>query len=97
MKIALSPREQAALYVDLELLICACIGKFLLGEWKAGRVRYFSQATQVIGDIHKSSSHEIDFQYVQGTFKDIVLTSIDTLYFEFRSVSSMLHGWKGFG
>ncbi|KAJ9193634.1 hypothetical protein DTO027B5_6022 [Paecilomyces variotii] len=100
LPISLDPPTQAKLYSEIEAMICVSANKFLLQQYKEGRlsVESINKATNFWAS--KNRPQVPEFQFDQATQRDLVLHNIRTLDFNGEystnpvALNSTLHNWK---
>lgn len=101
--ISLTPPEQAKLYSEVELMICATANHFLKHQQYRGRIAPATLAKVAQGWISKSRPQVVEFCYDQQTQRDLVLYNIRALRFHGPDaddpivLNSMMHAWKHLG
>lgn len=98
--VSLSPPRQAKLYMELELLICATTNKFLMDQYRAGRMT--PESVRKITEFwrNKGRPQVIEFQFDQATQRDLVVLNQRNFQFQGKDasnilqVNAMLHSWK---
>lgn len=98
--ISLDPKTQAKLYSEMELMICVTANKFLLEQYKQGRVSVESVSKVTSFWASKNRPQVIQFQFDQATQRDLILHNLKTFKFhgEFTVnvvlLNATLHNWK---
>lgn len=101
--ISLTPPEQAKLYSEIELMICATANHFLKHQQYRGRIAPATLAKVAQGWISKGRPQIIEFRYDQQTQRDLVLYNIKAFRFHGPDaddpivLNSMMHAWKHLG
>lgn len=100
LPISLDPPMQAKLYSELEVMICVSANKFLVQQYRAGRVSEESvrKVTHFWGS--KNRPQVVEFQFDQATQRRLILSNIRTLHFNGESstnpvlLHSNLQNWR---
>lgn len=98
--ISLNPPMQAKVYGELELMLCVSGNKFLMEQYRRGRMSADSVAKINAAWRGKNRPQVREFQYDQLTQRELVLANIKTFEFHGDAASSaialngILHCWK---
>lgn len=98
--VSLQPPEQAKLYSEMELMICAAANKFLLDQKEADRISFESVQKVTNFWVSKNRPQVIDFMFDQSTQRDLVADNVKTFRFcgpsaeDPISMHTMLLSWK---
>lgn len=101
--VSLTPPEQAKLYSEVELMICATANHFLKHQQYRGRIAPATLAKVAQGWASKNRPQVIEFRYDQQTQRDLVLYNIKAFRFHGPDaddpivLNSMMHAWKHLG
>lgn len=101
--VSLTPPEQAKLYSEVELMICATANQFLKNQQYRGRIAPATLAKVTQGWASKNRPQVIEFRYDQQTQRDLVLYNIKAFRFHGPDaddpivLNSMMHAWKHLG
>lgn len=101
--VSLTPPEQAKLYSEVELMICATANHFLKHQQYRGRIAPATLAKVAQGWVSKSRLQVIEFRYDQQTQRDLVLYNIKAFKFHGPDaddpivLNAMMHAWKHLG
>lgn len=89
--ISLNPSEQAGISTDLELIICATANRYLMDQYKEGRLSV--ESVRKILDFWKSKARAqvIEFQYDQATQRDLIALNVKTFRFFGERAGNILH------
>ncbi|KAL4893587.1 hypothetical protein BDV59DRAFT_201763 [Aspergillus ambiguus] len=79
--ISLDPPMQAKLYSELEVMICVSANKFLVHQYRAGRVSEDSIRKVTSFWESKNRPQVVEFQFDQATQRQLILSNIRTLQF----------------
>lgn len=79
--ISLDPRSQAKLFSDLELMICESANIFLNNQYQAGRMSQASINKIMEKWTERNRPPVVDFQFDQGTQRDLVMYNMSTFAF----------------
>ena len=98
--VSLSPPQQAKLYMELELIICATANKFLMNQLKDNRMS--PESVKKITEFWKNKGRPqvLEFQFDQSTQRDLIVANQQTFRFHGErannplQVNSMLYNWK---
>ena len=98
--VSLTPPEQAKLYSEVELMICATANHFLKHQQYRGRIAPVTLAKVAQGWPSKNRPQVIEFRYDQQTQRDLVLYNVKAFRFHGPDaddpivLNSMMHAWK---
>ena len=98
--ISLDPPTQAKLYSEMELMICVTANKFLLEQYKEGRISVDSVTKVTNFWASKNRPQVIQFQFDQATQRDLILYNLKTFKFHGDCavnvvlLNATLHNWK---
>lgn len=101
--VSLTPPEQAKLYSEVELMICATANHFLKHQQYRGRIAPATLAKVAQGWASKNRPQVIEFRYDQQTQRDLVLYNVKAFRFHGPDaddpivLNSMMHAWKHLG
>ena len=101
--VSLTPPEQAKLYSEVELMICATANHFLKHQQYRGRIAPVTLAKVAQGWPSKNRPQVIEFRYDQQTQRDLVLYNVKAFRFHGPDaddpivLNSMMHAWKHLG
>lgn len=102
-RVSLTPPEQAKLYSEVELMICATANHFLKHQQYRGRIAPATLAKVTQGWASKNRPQVLEFRYDQQTQRDLVLYNIKAFRFHGPDaddpivLNSMMHAWKHLG
>ncbi|KAJ5246424.1 hypothetical protein N7468_001407 [Penicillium chermesinum] len=87
LAVTLSPKIQARLYLDLEMMVCGCANQFLIKQYRDGRL---SQSS--INKVHAKVRHQImEFSYPQELQCELVQDNRRSLDFEGLCACNPVH------
>lgn len=98
--VSLDPPTQAKLYSEIELMICITANTFLLNQHKEGRISVESVSKTTNFWASKNRAQVVQFQFDQGTQRDLILQNLRTFRFEGECATNMvtlhstLYNWK---
>lgn len=98
--VSVTPPQQAKLYAELELMICASANDYLAVQQREGRMSLESLSTVLQTWANKHRPQVIEFMFDQTTQRDLVVFNLNTFRFfgpnasNIVSVNSMVHAWK---
>lgn len=101
--VSLSPPEQARLFSDLELMICATANEYLETQHHFDRMSPSSVAKVAQSWVARNRPQVLEFMYDQQTQRDLVLYNLKTFRFygphseNVVALNSMLLAWKQLG
>ena len=98
--ISLDPTAQAKLYSEMELMICVAANRFLLEQYREGRMSVESVTKVTNFWASKNRPQVIQFQFDQATQRDLVLYNLKTFKFHGECavnvvlLNATLYNWK---
>lgn len=98
--VSLDPPTQAKLYCEIELMICVTANKFLVQQYKHGRMSPESVTRVTSYWASKNRPQVIEFQFDQATQRDLILHNLKTFQFQGESgrqpivLNSTMYNWK---
>ncbi|KAI9790891.1 MAG: hypothetical protein M1816_004652 [Peltula sp. TS41687] len=98
--ISLNPVTQGRFFSELELLICVTANLFLVEQRKEGRMSTESLVKVTDGWKTKGRPQVIEFQFDQGTQRDLILYNLKSFRFHGENaknltvINRMMYNWK---
>ena len=98
--VSLTPPQQAKLYSEMELMICATANQYLQIQQREGRMSLESLSKVLQAWSSKNRPQVIEFLFDQATQRDLVLYNLKTFRFygphadNIISMNSMMAAWK---
>ncbi|KAI1981524.1 hypothetical protein LOZ53_006074 [Ophidiomyces ophidiicola] len=98
--ISLDPPTQAKLYSEMELMICVTANKFLMDQYRDGRMSSESVTKVISFWTSKNRPQVVQFQFDQATQRDLILYNIKNFGFHGECardsvvLNATLYNWK---
>ncbi|TPX26783.1 hypothetical protein DIZ76_012245 [Coccidioides immitis] len=98
--ISLDPPTQAKLYSEMELMICVTANKFLMDQYREGRMSAESVTKIINFWTSKNRPQVVQFQFDQATQRDLILYNIKNFAFHGECaansvlLNATLYNWK---